>query len=174
MKTQIVGKNIEVTESIRNTIEEEMKVIDKYFSNKDIDAKVLVRTYPVGEKVEVTVFMDKDHTLRQEVVSEDLYLGIKEAVSKMERQIRKFKSRIIDSKQKQDLVNMFNDKNSEEVTNKITKRKTFEDKLMTEEEAILQFELSGHDFYIFTDADSEYTKLIYKRKDLEYGIIEIN
>ncbi len=174
MKIQIVGKNIDVTESIRNTIEEEMKVIDKYFSNKELDAKVVVRTYPVGQKVEITVFVDKDHTLRQEEVSEDLYVSIKEAISKMERQIRKFKSRIVDSKQKAKLAEVFFDLEEKEELRKITKRKVFEDKLMSEEEAILQFELSGHDFYIFTDASTEYTKVIYKRKDKEYGIIEIN
>ncbi len=174
MKIQMVGKNIEVTESIRNTIEQEMQVIDKYFLNKELDAKVVVRTYPVGQKVEITVFVDKDHTLRQEEVSEDLYVSIKEAVSKMERQIRKFKARIIDSKQKRELLNVFLDKEVNEDLKKVTKRKSFEDKLMTEEEAILQFELSGHDFYIFTDANTEYTKVIYKRKDKEYGIIEIN
>lgn len=173
MKYKIVGKNIEVTEAIENAIVSEMESIDKYFKNKELEADVVVRTYPVGQKIEISISMDKDHVLRQEEVADDLYDAIRTATKKMERQVRKFKDRITDNSKKESILSLFSDGKEDVKRSKITKRKEFEDKLMTEEEAILQFELVGHDFYVFTDADTELTKVLYKRKDNEYGVIEL-
>ncbi len=174
MEVRIIGKNIEVTEAIQNAVKDNLQVLDKYFVNKELNANVVVRTYNVGQKVEITIQMDKDHTLRQEEVREDLYDAIAVAVKKMERQVRKFKNRIVDFKNKKDIMSMFLDQEIKEDVAKVTKRKQLDDgKLMTEEEAILQFELIGHDFFIFEDANTEITKVLYKRKDQEYGVIEL-
>ncbi|MFV0289246.1 MAG: ribosome hibernation-promoting factor, HPF/YfiA family [Mycoplasmatales bacterium] len=174
MKVRIIGKNIEVTEAIKNAVEEQLQILDKYFVDKELQADVVVRTYKVGQKIEITVNMDKDHTLRQEEVQDDLYDAITLAVKKMERQVRKFKNRLVEFNNKKEIIGMFLEQDIVEDIPKITKRKQLDDnKLMTEAEAILQFELVGHDFFIFEDANTEITKVLYKRKDQEYGIIEL-
>ncbi len=174
MEVKIIGKNIEVTDAIQSAIEEQLGALDKYFANKELKANVVVRTYNVGQKVEITIQMDKDHTLRQEEVREDLYDAINAAVKKMERQVRKFKNRLVDFKHKKNVMDMFAEQDIQEDVAKVTKRKLLDDnKLMTEDEAILQFEIIGHDFFIFEDANTEITKVLYKRKDQEYGIIEL-
>ena len=94
MKLEVVGKNIEVTEGIRNAIENAVNELDKYFVKKELTTKVVVKTYPVGTKVEMTIIVDADHTLRQEVMNDDLYYAIDKAGKKMERQLRKFKERL--------------------------------------------------------------------------------
>lgn len=174
MKIQIVGKNITVTEAIEAKIKSNLSALDKYFNNADLNANVLVRTYPVGQKIEITINIDKDHTLRQEVQENDLYDAINKATDRLERQIKKFKGRIVGKKNKIETLNLFAETTSDEKIKKITKRKTIENKLMSEEEATLQFELVGHDFYLFIDAETEVNKIIYKRKDKEYGIIELD
>ncbi|MFV0288800.1 MAG: ribosome hibernation-promoting factor, HPF/YfiA family [Mycoplasmatales bacterium] len=174
MKVRIIGKNIEVTEAIKNAVEEQLQILDKYFVDKELQADVVVRTYKVGQKIEITVNMDKNHTLRQEEVQDDLYDAITLAVKKMERQVRKFKNRLVEFNNKKEIISMFLEQDITEDIPKITKRKQLDDnKLMTEAEAILQFELVGHDFFIFEDANTEITKVLYKRKDQEYGIIEL-
>lgn len=174
MQVKIIGKNIEVTEAIREKIESNLKIIDKYFENKELHADVSVRTYPVGQKIEITIQIDKDHVVRQEVMEDDLYDAINKATDRMERQIKKFKGRITGKQNKKETFNLFAEINSDDTAKKIVRRKTFENKLMTEEEALLQFELSNHDFYIFIDSEDEQTKILYKRKDQEYGIILVD
>lgn len=174
MEVRIIGKNIEITEAIKQNIQESLNKLDKYFVDKQLKANVVVRTYNVGQKIEITIPIDKNHTIHQEYTSDDLYEAISQASKRIERQIRKIKDRIIEKNQKKELISIFQDKTKEKELVKITKRKTLDDKLMTEEEAILQFELSGHDFFIFDDANSECTKVLYKRKNKEYGIIELD
>ncbi len=174
MKIEIFGKNIQVTDAIRNAIEDDLSVLDKYFANKELEAHVVVKTYNVGQKVEISIRMDKDHILRQEETKDDLYEAIRVASHKMERQVRKFKSRIVDHKQKKHIMEMFLDQEPKEDNTQITKRKKFDNKLMTEDEALLQFELVGHDFYVFEDANSQISKVLYKRHNGEYGIIEVD
>ncbi len=173
MKVVITGKNIEITDAIKNAIESSLAEVDKYFTSKELEAKVLVRTYNVGQKVEIEIVMDKDHVIRQEETADDLYDAINSATRKIERQVRKFKSRLTDYSNKESISKMFSDEGGQEWHPKITKRKEFEDKLMTEAEALLQFDLIGHDFFIFTDANTLQTKVLYKRKDDEYGTIEV-
>ena len=173
MKLEVVGKNIEVTEGIRNAIENAVNELDKYFVKKELTTKVVVKTYPVGTKVEMTIVVDADHTLRQEVMNDDLYYAIDEAGKKMERQLRKFKERVVSAKKKNIDINHFLVEDFEQIKEprKIIKRKEVKGKPMTEEEALLQFEILGHDFFVFEDFQEEVNKIIYRRKDNEYGII---
>ncbi len=175
MRFEIIGKNIEVTEGIREAAYEALTGLEKYFASQEIDAKVLVRTYPVGQKVEVTLVIDGGQTIRQEVQHEDLYAAIDIAGKKLEKQIRKLKGRVTSSKrQAAGLAELLADFDSkDEPLQQITRRKELSNKPMTEEEAILQFELSGHDFYVFDDFEVDMVKILYKRKDGEYGIIEL-
>ncbi len=175
MRLDIVGKNIEVTEGIKFAIENSVNELDKYFEHKEISTKVVVKTYPVGSKVEISVFIDANHTLRQEVLHEDLYAAIDLAGKKLEKQIRKFNDRLKHSKKGKEDISVFL---SEEVGEakepvKVIRRKVLENKPMSEEEALLQFEITGHDFFVFEDYEVEMNKVIYKRKDGAYGIIEI-
>lgn len=182
MNVEIVGKNIEVTPAIKDYINEKVGSLGKYFKDSsNITAHVLVRTYKQGQKVEVTIPLDKDHTLRQEVVEQDLYTAIDEAESKMAIQIKKYKNKINDRRNKISLGEAFVDEErsadaaADETPSKIEKRKLIsENKMMTESEAMLQIELVSHDFFVFEDADSGNPKVLYKRKDGGFGIIEMD
>lgn len=173
MKIQITGKNIDITQQIRDAIESDLSKLDKYFKTKDLETRVVIKSYNIGEKVEITININKDHTLRQEVTAENIFDAISLAATRIERQLRKFKDRLNDHNNQISINEIFqNFDNEEEKPQKIIKRKKLENKLMTEEEALLQFELLGHDFFIFEDADEDVIKVIYKRKDNSYGIIE--
>ena len=94
MKYQVVGKNIEVTEAMRNVIEDKLKVLEKFFIvGEDVECRVLVRTYKVGQKIEVTI-PAKVTVLRAEVINENIYNGVDEAVEKLESQLRKAKTKM--------------------------------------------------------------------------------
>ncbi len=175
MRFEIIGKNIEVTEGIKGAVQTSIEGVDKYFMNKDLDVKVVVRTYPVGQKVEVTLVVDGGQAIRQEVQHEDLYAAIDIAGKKLEKQIRRMKERVTTTtRRKEPVVGLFSDFETEkEDLQKVTRRKELSNKPMTEEEAILQFELSGHDFYVFDDYEVDLIKILYKRKDGEYGVIEL-
>lgn len=177
MKVETIGKNIEVTQGIREAVQTSIERVEKYFKDKEIEAKVLVRTYPIGTKVEATVIVDKTHIIRQEESHDDLYAAIDLVGKKLDKQIRKIKERMArDAKRQASASKIFADYDHEksEKINEITRRKVLENKPMTEEEAILQFELVGHDFFVFDDYEVELTKILYKRKDGEYGIIELD
>jgi len=175
MKTEIVGKNIEVTPAIKERIEEMLQVVDKYFHKENVKAHVVVRTYPVGQKIVINLSLDANHRIKQEVINEDLYVAIDIAGGKLERQIRKFKDRLVTKHhEKKTLIDYL--KEHEETGDKapqIIKRKHIDNKPMSEEEAILQFEISGYNFYLFEDQKDETTKVLYRRKDGEYGILVV-
>jgi len=175
MNMNIRGSKLEVTEAIQSYIEKRLAKLDKYFENPDeFTANVLIRTHGTREIVEVTIPMKKA-ILRAEEASDDLYKSIDLVSEKLERQIRKNKTRM---KQKRnfDVMSLFVDFEIEEEENdngKIAKRKVVDSKPMGEEEAILQMDLLGHDFFIFNNVDTGNISVIYKRKDGDYGIIEI-
>lgn len=173
MKVNIIGKKIEITEGIRENIIASLSKLDKYFKNEEKTADVVIKTYAIGQKIEITLPLDKHHTLRQEVVERDLYQAINEATDKIEKQIRKVKDRASDRREeKVDFLSILSEfEKAKEAPVQITRRKSLELKPMSEEEAILQFELVGHDFYLFEDASSEETKVLYKRKEGSYGVI---
>lgn len=177
MKYIIKGKNFEITDGIRAAIESSMERLDKYFVSEEIEAHVVVRTYKVGKKIEVTIFDDSLRTIRQEVMHDDLYAAIDLVGKKLEQQLRKIKDRAVKHNSKSDnaMKHFAFEKISshDEEVLKISKRKTLENKPMTEEEALLQFELLGHDFFVFDDFKDNLTKILYKRHEGDYGIIEI-
>lgn len=175
MKCTIRGEKIKATDAIRDYIETKMSKLDKYFKEMDVSANILIKLKGKKEAIEVTIPYDK-YILRSEEVHDDLYAAIDLVTDKLERQIRKNKTKL----KKQ---NKFNDKifnfdyelsdEEEKSENRIVKRKVLEMKPMDEEEAILELELLGHDFFIFKDMSNN-TKVLYKRKDGNYGIIETN
>ena len=172
MKLTVRGNKLEVTDSIRNYVEEKLGKLDKYFEESDeINANVLFRIQGKNQIVEVTVPIKK-YILRAEEANEDLYASIDLVVEKLERQIRKNKTRIKERKVKDIPVINFEAIIEEEPKTTIVKRKSVEMKPMDEEEAVLQMELLGHEFFVFQDIDTDSISVLYKRKDGNYGLIE--
>ncbi len=175
MKCTIRGEKIGVTSAISEYVETKISRLDKYFKADDVVANVLVKVKGKHQSVEVTIPYDK-YTLRGEETKDDLYAAIDLVVDKLEGQIRKTKSKLKKQIKKNETVLNFDYELSEgeEYKNKIVKRKQLELKPMSEEEAILQLELLGHDFFIYKDVHTNEIDILYKRRDGNYGVIETN
>ena len=173
MEYLIRGEKIKVTDSIKNYIEEKLGRLNKYFDAPDsIKATALIKVKDNEEIIEVTIPTTK-FTLRAEEKNKDLYAAIDLVTDKLERQIRKNKTRL-KAKYKKEVVPDFIfdfEVTEEENEDKIVQRKKIDVKPMDEEEAILQMELLGHDFYVFNNIDEECISVLYRRKDGNYGII---
>lgn len=173
MKFNIRGKKLEVTDALKSYVEEKIGKLDKYFSNPDnIEATVLIKVHGKDQIVEVTI---NTHglILRGEETSKDLYSSIDLVVEKIERQIRKNKTRLHKKITKDKSVDFMINEEPEEVdANSVVKRKIIDVKPMSEEEAILQMELLGHDFFAFKNTDNSDINVLYRRKDGNYGILE--
>ena len=175
MKFNIRGQKVEVTNAIREYAEKKIGKISKYLSDlDDINVNVLFKVNSKEQKVEVTIPVKK-MVLRAEDTSKDLYAAIDLVYEKLERQIRKNKTRLMQRRTKENLndINLdFDNSDIDEDKNKIVKRKTLDTKPMSEEEAILQMNMLGHEFFIYKDSKTNNTCILYKRKDNDYGIIE--
>lgn len=171
MNINIRGDKIEVTDSIKNYVKEKLARLDKYFDEPNrIDSHVLIRVKNNEEIIEVTIPTSK-YTLRAEEKNADLYAAIDLVVDVLERQIRKNKTKL-NKHRSDDLMDFaFVESDEEEINESIVKRKNIDTKPMSEEEAILQMELLGHDFFVFKNVDEECISVLYKRKDGNYGII---
>ncbi len=174
MKITVRGKNISITNAIEERIIKKLSKLDKYFMNADeLEAKVLVRVYPRGQKIEVTI--PAGHLiLRAEVIEDDLYAAIDNVVDKLEGQIRKYKTRL--DRKSPDHKMAFNmativplDVPEEDV---VVKTKTIQPKPMDLEEAIMQMELIGHTFFVYKDTETNTISVVYRRHDGDYGLIE--
>lgn len=176
MKTIIHEDKVKVTPSIKEYIEEKLARLDKYFENaEEITANVKIRVRNQDQIIEVTI-PTKDFTLRREELDNDLYAAIDLVIDKLERQIRKNKTRF-ERKYKDSTVNMINYDfviaAEEQSQSKIVKRKNIETKPMSEEEAILQAELLSHDFFAFKNIDEDCVSVLYMRKDGNFGILNV-
>lgn len=181
MKINIRGEKVKVTEAIEEFAKDKLGKLNRYFDEEEqVTATVLIKVRKDGHKVEVTIPYKK-FIIRVEEKQEDIYAAIDVAMDKLERQIRKNKTKIEDQTKKgrqtkeQIIAYQSEEAETEEVKeeNPIVKRKSIELKPMGEEEAALQMELLEHDFYIFKDGETMEVKVIYKRKEKGYGIIEI-
>jgi len=176
MKYNIRGEKVEVTEAIRSYIEDKIGKLDKYFENADnITASVVIKVRGKEQKIEITV-PAMYYTLRSEEAHSDLYAAIDLTVDKLERQIRKHKTKI-NSKNKKNVIQNFEidlEDKFEEDESKVLKRKKVDMKPMDEEEAIMQMEMLGHSFFVFKNAETNNICVLYLRKDGNYGIIETN
>lgn len=176
MKVNIRAEKIEVTNSIKNYIEEKISRVDKFFEKpEDVQAKILLKVKGTEQTIEVMI-QTIGFTLRAEESHSDMYAAIDLVVDKLERQIRKNKNKI-KSKLTRDKINdfvSFETEEDEEEYTKIVKRKNLVLKPMDEEEAILQMELLGHSFFVFKNLDTDKIAVLYKRKDGQYGLIDTN
>lgn len=172
MEIVIHGNKLEITDAMRDYIKEKLSKLDKYLENSDnVRATVVVKIKNPYQIVEVTIPL-KSFILRSEEKQQDVYAAVDVAVDKLERQIRKNKTKLA-SKQKNvpDFTfGAIEDIDDEE--EKVIKRKKIEVKPMDEEEAIIQMELLGHQFFMYKDSETNKPALVYKRKDNGYGIIE--
>lgn len=173
MKYNIRGDKMVITDAIKNYTEEKLGRLEKYFKDDDINANVLTKVRGNLQIVEVTIPTSK-YTLRSEEENDDLYAAIDLVTDKLERQIRKNKTRL--NKNMKESVKEFNfdydTKDEEESDEKVVKRKSIEMKPMDEEEAILEMELLGHSFFVYKDMNTNNVCVLYKRKDGNYGLIE--
>ena len=175
MKYNIRGDRLEVTDAINNYVESKLDRLNKYFKEDDILANVLLRVRGNSQIIEVTIPTDR-FILRSEEENDDLYAAIDLVTDKLERQIRKNKTRLNRTKEEAVYQNfnfeyeLEDDEESEEEI--IVKRKNIEMKPMDEEEAILQMNLLGHEFFVYKDMHTDKVCVLYKRKDGNYGLIE--
>lgn len=174
MKITLRGKNIEITEAIEEKVSEKLSKLDKYFIvSENVEAKVLVRTYPYGQKIEVTIPTEYV-LLRAEVVDQDLYNAIDLVIDNLEGQIRKYKTRL--NRKSKDNKLAFNlasiEPLEEEEEDVLVKTKTITPKPMDMEEAIMQMELIGHSFFVYRDTETDAISIVYRRNDGDYGLIE--
>lgn len=174
MNIYIRGEKLEITDAMKSYAKEKLERLSKYVKDSDVNANLLFKINCIKQKLEVTIPL-KNFTLRVEEVGDDFYAVVDTAVDKLERQIRKNKTRLENKqvKSKVDFDFMSFDEKDEENANKIVRRKQVELKPMDEEEAILQMELLGHDFYVFKNIDKDgKISVLYRRKNNDYGIIE--
>lgn len=177
MKITISGKQIELTNALKARVEDKFSKLDRYF-HKETEAFVTLSVQRELQTIEATI--QSGHLiLRAEEATDDLYVSIDMAVDTLERQLRKHKTRI-EKKLKKEYFEAarlneipYEEEIEEEVEFKIVKTKKFEVKPMTEEEAILQMNLIGHQFFVFKNGETGESNVVYKRKDGNYGIIEL-
>ena len=172
MKFIILGKNIEVTEGLKSAVEDKIGKLSKYFS-EDTEVHVTLSVEKDRQKIEVTIPV-KGNIIRSEQVSNDMYVSIDLVEEIIERQLKKYKTRLTDKEQnassfKQEFLEKdFMDE--EEV--KIIRTKKFDIKPMYPEDACVQMELLGHNFFVFCNAETDQVNVVYKRKGNTYGLIE--
>ena len=174
MKMNIRGSKIKITSAINDYVETKIGKLDKYLEKPDeITANVLVKVKGKDQTVEVTIPMKK-LILRAEETHNDLYAAIDLVLDKLERQIRKNKTRMKKNVSKEliDFNTNFKVEKDENEKGRILRRKLIETKPMNEEEAILQMNLLGHDFFVFTNEATNQINILYRRKDMNYGLIE--
>ena len=176
MRYNIRGEKVEITNSIKSYIEDKIGKLDKYFENaNDILANVVIKVRGKEQKIEITV-PAMNYRLRSEESNDDLYAAIDLTVDKLERQIRKHKTKL-NSKIKKNIIKNFDidlEDDLEDENSKIIKRKKVDMKPMNEEEAILQMNMLGHSFFVFKNSSNNLICVLYLRKDGSYGIIEAN
>ena len=172
-KYHIRGENITITESIRDYAEKKISKLEKYFADvSTVTAHVNAKVYPNKKaKAEVTIPLP-GVVLRAEETTDDLYGSIDLVIDKLERQVRKYKTRINRHTRKYVEEPVITAPTTEEPEIDIIRVKRIDVKPMTPEEAALQMELSGHDFYVFRDAESGKTHLVYRRSDGKVGLLE--
>lgn len=174
MKIIVSGKNMDITDALRDTVLSKLGKLDKFFSN-ELEAQATLSVQKNRHIIEVTIPINGS-ILRAEESTEDMYSSIDKAVDKLTRQLRKQKSKLENRNHKYETIRFENIQTYEEdnMEPKIVKTKRFSMKPMNAEEAVLQMELLGHNFYVFLDGDTDDVGVVYKRKDGNYGLIEPN
>lgn len=172
MQFIITGKNINVTNGLRNQVEDKIGKLERYFT-PNTEIHVTLSVEKDRQKIEVTIPV-KGSIIRAEQESEDMYASIDMVEEIIEKQLKKYKNKIIDSKQAgEGLSRAFLDEDYDEDDSiQIDRVKRFAIKPMDPEEACVQMELLGHSFYVFRNSETDEVNVVYKRKRGAYGLIE--
>jgi putative sigma-54 modulation protein len=174
MKFIISGKNIDVTPGLKSAVEDKIGKLEKYFT-PETEVHATLSVEKERQKVEITIPI-KGTIIRSEQVSNDMYVSIDLASEVIERQLKKYRNKFRSEQQagaaslRTDFIN--NDVEEEEEEIKIVRTKRFDIKPMYAEDACIQMELSGHDFFVFCNAETDEVNVVYKRKGNTYGLIE--
>ena len=172
MKFKHMGKNYKLNDNLKEVAEKKLGKLDKYFS-EDVECRVTYSQERNFRKVEVTIIIPGT-ILRAEESTDDIYTSIDRVVDALVSQIKKHKTRLQKRFIGTETIRFENIPEVEEEIeiSKIVKIKTFGVKPMSADEAILQMELIGHNFYVFLDGETDLVKVVYKRKDGNYGMLE--
>lgn len=175
MRITITGKNIELTDGLKEAVEERLSKLEKYFA-PETEVHVTLSVEKERQKIEVTIPV-KGSVIRAEQVSNDMYVSIEVVEETIERQLKKYRKKIVTKQQNVDkffaqeyLSKEDDDEGDEEI--RIIRSKRFGIKPMYPEDACVQMELLGHDFFVFLNAETEEVNVVYKRKGNTYGLIE--
>lgn len=172
MNIKLTGKNIDLTDGLKERVDDKMSKLDKYF-NKDVDAQVTLKVQKLDQIAEVTIPL-KGTILRAEVKDKDMYNSIDTVVQKLEKQLQKFRSKLRDKHRDDNvfvgpMIEEGQDEYAEEL--QISKVKHFELRPMSDEEAVMQLNLLDHDFYMYKDTKDFNVRVVYKKGDGTYGVI---
>ena len=174
MRYTISGKNIEVTEALKNIVMDKLGKLERYFT-PETEIIVTMSVEKERQKIEVTIPV-KGNIIRSEQVSNDMYVSIDLAAEVIERQLKKYKNKFRAEQQagaaslRTDFLNKEIEEDEDEI--KIVRTKKFDIKPMYAEDACIQMELLGHDFFVFCNAETDEVNVVYKRKGNTYGLIE--
>ncbi|MDI9481017.1 MAG: ribosome hibernation-promoting factor, HPF/YfiA family [Syntrophomonadaceae bacterium] len=179
MRFDIRGKNLELTDALKDYTTKRLSKLEKYIDDVK-EAQVALSVEGEGHKVEVTIPLN-GVILRGEEASEDMYTSIDLVVEKLEKQIEKYKTRLYRSNRGAGMKRAWieearkeSEANESLETFKVVRTKRFALKPMDEEEAIMQMNLLGHTFFVFFNSATDEVNVVYRRKDGNYGLIEPN
>ena len=174
MRYTITGRNIDLTEGLKNAVKNKLSKLEKYFS-ADTELIVALSVQKDLQKIEVTVPV-RGSVIRAEESTSDMYASIDLVEETLERQLRRYRKKLIDRQQSRPAFSeLFAEEQEEEDPEEslqIVKRKRFDLKPMYPEDACLEMELLGHSFYMFLNAETEKISVVYRRKGNSYGMIE--
>lgn len=173
MKFIISGKNIDVTGGLKTAVEDKLGKLEKYFT-PDTEVHVTLSVEKERQKIEVTIPV-KGNIIRSEQVSSDMYVSIDLVEEIIERQLKKYKNKLLAAQQgnKESFRREFVEEDySDDEEVKIVRTKKFDIKPMYPEDACIQMELLGHSFFVFCNAETDQVNVVYKRKGNTYGLIE--
>lgn len=175
MRVSVIGKNMIATPALKEMVEKKISKVEKFFE-PEVDAKATLSVQKNKQKIEVTIPFN-GVILRAEEASDDMYKSIDLVVSKLERQIRKQRTKLSRKNHESLRFAQLDEvavgaSNDIEENGKVVRVKKFGVKPMSVEEAVLQMELIGHNFFLFQDSEDNKVNVIYKRKDGDYGLLE--
>ncbi len=172
----ISGKNIDITEGLKSAIYDRFQKLEKYFSD-DTDMTITLSVEKDRQTIEATIPV-RGSVIRSEQTSNDMYVSIDLAAEVIERQLKKYRNKLISRKQNIPAFSsaFLEDIDTTDITDdndiRIVKEKKIAIKPMLPEDACIEMELLGHSFYVFTNADTNEVNVVYKRKGNTYGLIE--
>lgn len=170
MAVLVRGKNIEVTPALREYVEKNAAKLDRYFES-DMNIQAMLSVENDAQKIEVTCFVESI-VLRAVESNRDMYAAIDVVFDKIVRQIHKYKTRLARKLKKERFLDDVNIPEVPEEEFEVIRRKSFAVRPMDVEEAILQMNLIGHDFFVFFNAETETINVVYRRKNGKYGLIQ--